>query len=724
MRPFISNPVNLRLAALLASALALSACGGGGSAGGSGSLSVDGPAPTTPPAPPTPPTGGGTGGGTTTPPAGGGTTNPTVPGPAPAPTIVASLAGVRALATNAADGSFFAVDGQGMLWRKQADAEAAAPLYMLGAFAVEGLAYAPQPNKLFLSVGGSQLATFDVDHMTLATIGAMGSYASVNGLEFDPQTMRLYGLDADTRTLLEIDMATAAVTAIGTLPAAYSQIEGLAMDPVTRRLYAADLASQRLLEIDTATAEVSERTRLPRASVAGLGYVAVGDRFLIADPAAGEIVLWDAKGNDINLPLVKGLDYDAQGRRMLGVHQGLSMLVEIDPATGWKAWIGWVGVGGIESLAVDSANGVAYGVDNAQKMLVRITLADGRGTAVGLLAGAVGSGSDIAGLTYDGASRTLYGVDGTSGALVSINPVSGATQLLGTLPMPGVRSLAFEPGANVLHAFSNGLQAHLTIDPATFTVQVEQVPGLGTINGLAFDAQNQVLWGTEAASSGLVQVWAPVAITVGFDDVRSLAPVGSYLVGFDLATDSLVRIDPATGAGELQAAVGPHDIEALAVQPVTGQLIGSDVRSGYLVQIEPSGGAVTFLGALTYPDVRGLAFTGDGVLYGVDRASRSLVAVNPVNGTCVLRADLTAYGLTDLQDLAWDVHTQRLIAVDAAQRRLVAINPVDNSVQEIGVLDATDVRAVQVEGPGVLVVLDRATDQLIRVDRFTGATLP
>lgn len=733
MRPVFLLPASLpRRAALLAVALGLSACGGGGSAGPAANTSVDGAGPSAPPAPVAPPTSGGAlpppappadGGGDAPPPVPGDPTAPAVPGPAPGPVVLARLEGVRALDADAASGTVFAVDARGQVWRQRADDADPAPLWDVGALAVEGLAYAPQPNRLFLSVAGAHLAALDLDDLTLTAVGPLGAYASVKGLAFDPQAQRLYGVDADSRALLAIDMLDATVTLLGTLPARYSQVEGLSLDPVTRRLYGADRASGRLLEIDPATAAVAERTRLPRAAAAGLAYVVPGDRFALADPDAGEILLWDAKGNDIQLASVKGLDQDIPGRRVLGVHQGQAMLVEIDPVTGWKAWLGWIGVAGIESLAVDGAQGVAYGVDNLRKQLVRIPLAGGPGTVVGPLAGAAGAGSDVAGLAFDGVTRTLYGVDGTTGDLLRIDPLTGSAALVGVLPMGGVRALAFEPGAGVLHAFTS-TQLHLTIDPVAFSVQATLAGPFGAVGGLAYDPEHRVLWGTEATASGLVRVWEPQAVTLGFREVRALATVGGQVLGFDQASGSLVRIDPATGRAALHVAVGPLEIEALALHPGTGRLLASDLRSGQLVEIDPAGGALTFLGALSATDVRGLAFDGSGVLYGVDRASHALVSIHPGNGGATPLADLAAHGLTDLQDLAWDASTQRLLAVDAAQRRLVEIDPQDGSVREIGALEGTDVRALLVEGPGVLLVVDRATERLLRVDRFTGATLP
>lgn len=736
LRSHLPSPVSCRLAAMLASVLLLSACGGGGSSGGGSTVAVDGPAPTTPPTtPPATPPGGGTvtpptggpGGGTGTPPGGGGgPTLPPIPGPAAQPPVLATITGVRALATNPGDGTLYAVDADGMLWRKTTEEQAAQPIYSLGLAHVEGLAFSGSANQLFLSVNGTRLGRFRLDDSTFVDVGAFPGFTSVKGLEVDGLSGRLYGVDAGTRTLLEIDRATAAVTAIGTLPSAYAQVEGLAMDPVGRALYGADLATGKLLEIRVTDAAVVERTRLPRAQSAGLGYVVTGDRFVVADAATGDIVLWDAKGHDIQLSSVKGLDYDATARRLVGVHQGQAMLVAIDPLSGWTSWIGWVGVGGIESLGVDSAGRVAYGVDNGRKVLVRIDLATGQGVDVGPLSGAAGASSDVAGLAFDPASGVLFGVDASTGSVVRIAPATGAVTVAAAAGLVGVRSLAFEPGRRALHAFDDAVRMHLTVDAQTFAVSQEPVPAFGPVGGLAFDSEHGILWGVDLPSGTVVRVWQePVAPSLGYDDVTAMAQVGAQFVAYDQATDTLVTVDPATGAGSLMAQLGAFDIEALTVDPTSGHLLASDIRSGNLLRIEPGSGAVSLVGALAYGEIRGLAFDPtSGVLYGVDRVSRSLVAINPASGAATLRMDLTPHGLSDLQDLVFDPATQRLIAVDAAQRRLVEIDPAGLTVSEIGVIEPADVRAMVVESPGVLAVIDRETDRLVRLDRFTGATLP
>lgn len=737
-RSKLSHPLPLALAAMLASTLSLTACGGGGSSGGGNeSTTFTGPAPTTPPAPPaTPPTGGGTPppsggggqgteGGSVTPPPGG-PQQPVVPGPAAGPTVLATLPGARALATVTGDGTLYAVDGQGGLWRKGADEENAQPLYSLGMNNVEGLAYAAAGNQVFLTINGSQLGRFRLDDLAFVHVGAFPGYVGVRGLEVDAQSGRLYGVDGPTRTLLEIDPATAAVTAIGTLPSAYADVQGLAMDPLGRVLYATDLATGRLLEIDPADASVVERTRLPRASLAGLGYVVTGDRFLAVDSDTGEVLAWDAKGHDILLSTVAGLDYDAQGRRVVGVHQGQAMLVSIDPVSGWKSWIGWTGVGGLESLAVDGASGFAYAVDAGRKMLVRLQLSDGRGTDVGPLSGALGSTSDVAGMAFDPAAGVLYGIDAASGSIVRISTANGSATVAASLGLTGVRSLAFEPGRRLLHAFDDATRTHLRIDPVGFSVVQEPVPGFGPMGGLAFDAERGILWGTDLPTASLVRVWQePAAPSLGYDDVTALTQVGAQLVGFDAATDSLITVDPVTGAGSPLASLPAFDLEALTVHPVSGQMLASDVRTGTLVRVEPGSGQVSLVGAIGYADVRGLAFDpANGTLFGVDRATRALIQIDPLTGAGTFRMDLSASGLNDLQDLAYDPSTQLLIAVDAGLRLLVEIDPVASTVREIGVIEPADVRALLVESPGVLAAIDRATDRLIRLDRFSGATLP
>lgn len=492
------------------------------------------------------------------------------------------------------------------------------------------------------------MARFDLAAGTVSSIGTLTDFDAVRALEWDNEGGQLLGVDATTGKLLRVNhfasppgFTSVGTTVIGTLPPAYAAVEALAFDRLERRLYGADLATRSLIEISTTDAKAVTRARLPRAMAQGLGYLEDGDRFVVADSGAGQLLLWDAKGHDINLGSVFSLDYDIPGQRLLGVHQGQAMLFAIDPVTGWNSWVGWICVGGIESLAVDGVGLKGYGVDNGRDMLVRIDLLTGQGADVGPLQVAVLSGSNVASLTFDPLAGRLYGIDATTGSLVLIDPATAATTPVRSLPYADLRGLAFEPERNLLHTFDVATRTHVAIDAATLGLVVEPLPSIGSIAALGYDVRNRVLWGIDPANSLLVRVWQHPTQEVGFSEVRALALVGERLLGFDQATDTLIEIDRTTGAGRVVAATAAFDIEALTFNPTDGWLYASDLRTSRLLRVDPVEGRVEFVGPLTLmapppltpADLRGLALDTDaGVLYGVDRATDRVVRINRFTG--------------------------------------------------------------------------------------------
>jgi hypothetical protein len=120
--------------------------------------------------------------------------------------------------------------------------------------------------------------------------------------------------------------------------------------------------------------------------------------------------------------------------------------------------------------------------------------------------------------------------------------------------------------------------------------------------------------------------------------VESLAfdPVAGVLWAADIATDQLLRVDPATGAGTAVGPLGFDQVRGLAFDANTGTLYGSDITTDQLLVIDTSTGVGSVVGPLGKPGLHGLGYDPvAGVLYGLDRGSTELVTIDPSSGATV-----------------------------------------------------------------------------------------
>lgn len=142
---------------------------------------------------------------------------------------------------------------------------------------------------------------------------------------------------------------------------------------------------------------------------------------------------------------------------------------------------------------------------------------------------------------------------------------------------------------------------------------------------------------------------AAAPITLGMPGI-DFTPDGRLfaVTGTDeFLTNSLVRLDPATGAvvdyvGALQG--DQDDMRDLAIDPLTGAFFASS-HDGNLYTINPLTAAVTAVGSDT--GVTGpVAFTGDGTLYMAEmnpEESAALYTVNTSTGALSFVASLSRY---------------------------------------------------------------------------------
>ena len=256
--------------------------------------------------------------------------------------------------------------------------------------------------------------------------------------------------------------------------------------------------------------------------------------------------------------------------------------------------------------------------------------------------------------------------------------------------------------------------------------------GFANVEGLAYDAANEVYYGSDVELDELISVDASTGIATsigktGFNDVAALAydNANDELYGIDSDTDQLLTIDVTTGVATVVGPVGiqgpaPTDlteIRALAYDSLQQRLVGVNTVNDRVVTIDPTSGAVATLGLIQFGDVESLAYdSAVNTFYGVDFESDRLVAINPqgeADGVRSLTFDV-GKGLTYNSDLGV------LTASDAGDRVLLDVDRQSDVGSLVGDLNAINVLGLTYT-PSGLFGLDAVAGDLLEIDDVTGA---
>jgi uncharacterized protein YjiK len=315
----------------------------------------------------------------------------------------------------------------------------------------------------------------------------------------------LVGVDRARDVLVSIDVATGAVVEVGPLGAAGEDVVGLTFDATAGRLYGMDAASERLVEIDPVSGHAVPWAAPARPSTQGIAHVH-GGWFFASDPLAGELyafqkqepadptleyvtalafdasagVLYaaDAKARQIltldaagevlhradlaiDVP-IDGLAFDAPAGVLFAVAG--DVLLRVDPVTGAKEDVGTMGAGPLLGLAVDASDGSLLALQRVSNVLARIDRAGGAAQLVAHVLGA--EAAEVVGLAYDDAAGRLLAV-GRTGLLLEIDPVTGEAAAFAHAPVPLVAALAYDAANGVLFVLDDDAGVLVRLDRAT-----------------------------------------------------------------------------------------------------------------------------------------------------------------------------------------------------------------------------------------------------------------
>jgi hypothetical protein len=218
-------------------------------------------------------------------------------------------------------------------------------------------------------------------------------------------------------------------------------------------------------------------------------------------------------------------------------------------------------------------------------------------------------------------SGTGYITDTSASRLLSVNLTTGQTQVVGPLAaVANIGGLAYDSQRGVMYGVSPTTSSLYTINLGTGQATLVGPFGIGaTMQGAAFDRFTNTIFAS------------------------------------DTFNDRLYKINPDTGSAQL---VGPTGVEisGLAVDPLTGILYGTPCPFcggvAGLYRINTLNGQTTLVGGTANIRFNGLAFDGDGTLYGVRNDTDSLHVINKNTGISTLVGPL---GLPEINALGFDI---------------------------------------------------------------------
>jgi hypothetical protein len=175
----------------------------------------------------------------------------------------------------------------------------------------------------------------------------------------------------------------------------------------------------------------------------------------------------------------------------------------------------------------------------------------------------------------------LFGATGGgSSSILTIDPASGAETRLGFHVFGAVNGLEFVGGTlyGTYVPFAGNPSELVIVDQTAGSLTFVGSTGFSNVGGLAYDRQNDELYGV---TSGV------------------------------LGAGQLLSIDRSTGDATVVGSTGLSDLAALEFA-LDGTLFagvgGNSISAGSLVRIDPATGAATLVGPTGYPSLSGLAF--------------------------------------------------------------------------------------------------------------------
>jgi len=380
-------------------------------------------------------------------------------------------------------------------------------------------------------------------------------------------------------------------------------------------------------------------------------------------------------------------------------------------------------------LAYDTDNSVAYAYFGRNGELATLDLASGKVHILGPVAGT----TPLHSLAYDTDNHTLYGIN-SDAELVSVDPGGPSATTVGAVGFANTTDLSFDATTHKFYSIDrSGPTKLLSIAPASGAGAAVGASLPDFVERLAVRAG--ALYGLNRDTNQLYTINKTTAATASVGPTGFTIPGALeygpgdrfYTVGRNPDQDGnvLISIDPASGAGRFEAALGFNAIGGMAYDPAANPVLYATETSGdNLIRIDTATAQPTLIGPLGYDDVEGLTWDANhGILYGMDTPSQQLITVDTGTGAGTAVGNT---GVVGMKSLAYDPNHDALYAVSTTTDRLYAIDagsgsasPIGSGLGQAGVealaYDAANDSLYGVNSDG------NGNGQLLKIDVATGA---
>jgi hypothetical protein len=562
---------------------------------------------------------------------------------------------------------------------------------------IKGVAYDPVGSKLYAADSGSMsLISLDLATGAGTALGGLATSAAPSGLTWDSTGSTLYGTASNR--LYTFNTTTGAGTLVATLSVGVTNYypDALVYLPATDSLIGFSRLTGEIFQINKTTGAIGLVVPTQN-NINGLAYDSATDA--IYGNFGGTLVTVNVTTGAITqlrafrFYSVTGLAYDPGANQVYGIRQyPLPELIAIDPVTGSARSIGPTAPSDLQALAFDPKTGTLYATQAVNSDLYTINRFTGAATKIG--SHTLGS-LRITGLEFDPATDTLYGAEESFGGLYKINTVTGSPTFIGSLGVMGMSGLALDPATGILYGSYGSTLYRINKTTGRATRIGTSVLGFA---GLAWDPIRHVLLGSNGGgvgeSDGLYRI-DPVtgrATSVGSMGGRSMHgltydPLTRTVYGvftFNASTNYLVTIDTSTGESTFVAGItNGAVVEALAYDTSTRTLYGADSsNAGQLITIDSNTGQRTVVGSMNFSMVSAMAYDYfNHVLYGVSDGTDQLITINPANGQGTLVGSI---GFGNVEGLTFDPVGLSLYGCDYSARQIIQINPATGAGALIG----------------------------------------
>ena len=491
------------------------------------------------------------------------------------------------------------------------------------------------------------------------------------------------------------------------------------------------------IDLDTGNSSFSGGLGLKGvADVRAMAYDSTENILYAADVSSGLLFQLDVASGDASVigptsSTVASLAYDPNSDTLYGTLLVEDLLVRIDTQTAKSTLVGAIGpIGTINMLgmAFDPNSSILYAVDAQSNTLVTLDQSSGAVTTIGAT-----THSNIQALTYDENTDTLYGASDTSG-LVRIDTATASSTIVG--PMGSVTGLAFNSNNNALYGATFFSSELISIDQSNAAITSRVHLGGKSMRGLTYSEANQRLYGIDNDETGsadrlfsinVMTGRATIIGSTGFADVQSLAmdPNSNTIYGLNNSTNELLIIDSSTGTATAVGNTGIVGLHAsLAFNSSNNLLYAVDQISGNVVSIDPVTGSGSLVAGLTLSgfDISGLVYSAsDDLFYAIDRISEELISIDIVAKTFTV---IGTTAIAEVTGIAFDSANNRLLVSNTDQLHLYSVDPQSAEATTVGAIGHFFTRGVAHDSSSDTIYVS-ATDSkgglLLKIDRTTGS---